>query len=70
MHYEMKRPCKAYLLNFLSPCPFFFYEMASGGLYSLISINNLQSLLIIFVHWTQLSEYWTHDTDYMLFEDI
>ena len=29
--------------------------------------HNSQSLLIIFVHWTQPSEYWTHDTDYMLF---
>ena len=39
--------------------------MASGGLYSLIYIT-IQSLLIIFVHWTQLSEYWTHDTDYIM----
>ena len=28
--------------------------------------HNLQSLLIIFVHWTQLSGYWTHDTNYMV----
>ena len=35
----------------------FFNVMASAGLYSLIYINNSQSQLIIFVQWTQLSEY-------------
>ena len=28
--------------------------------------HNLQSLLIIFVHWTQLSGYWAHDTNYVV----
>ena len=45
---------------------FFKNVMASGGLYSTIHINNSQSLIINFVHWTQLSEHWTHDTDSML----
>ena len=31
-----------------------FYVMALGGLHSLFYINNSQSLLIVFVHWTQL----------------
>ena len=35
----------------------FFIVVASGGLYSTIYINNSQYLIIIFVHWTQLSEY-------------
>ena len=28
--------------------------------------HNSQSLIIIFVYWTQLLEYWSHDTNYML----
>ena len=36
--------------------------MASGGLNYLIYINNLQSSLIIFANWKQLSEHRTHDT--------
>ena len=42
---------------------YFFNVMASGGLYSLIYNlhHNSQSFLItIFVHWTQLLEYWSH----------
>ena len=49
---------------------FIIIVMASGGLYSTIYINNLQSLKIIFVHWTQLSKYWTHGTDYRLLNII
>ena len=43
----------------------FFYVKASGGLCSLILHHNSQSL-IIFVHWTQLLEYWSNDTNYTL----
>ena len=46
-----------------------FFVIAFGGLYSSIYINSLQSQLIIFVYWTQLLEYWTHNgiTCYMLY---
>ena len=37
--------------------------MASSGQYSVIYINNLHSKLIIFVHWRQLLEHGTHDTN-------
>ena len=48
----------------------FFYVLASGGLYFLIYITIHSPLIIIFVHWTQLLEYWSHDTNYVLWNYI
>ena len=48
--------CKSFLVPKFSP-QIFFSVMASGGLYSLILHHNSQSLIIIFVHWTQLLEW-------------
>ena len=46
----------------------FFNLMASGGLYSVIYFNNLQSLINYHcAFWTQFLEHWTHDTDYRLY---
>ena len=42
-----------------------FFNGIRWPLFSYLHINS-KSLLIIFVHLTQLLEYWTHDTDYML----
>ena len=53
-HKEMEQKVK--LLN-AEVHIFFSYVMASGGLYSLILHHNSQSLVIIFVHWTQLLVY-------------
>ena len=40
---------------------FFYNVMASGGLYSFYLHQQFTVLIIIFVHWTQLLEYWTHN---------
>ena len=40
---------------------YLFNVMASGGLYSSIYITIHSPYLIIFVHWTQLLEYWTQN---------
>ena len=45
----------------------FFNVMASGGLFSSVYITIYSPNLIIFSYWTQLSEYCTHVTDYMLY---
>ena len=39
----------------------FFYVMASGGLYSTIYITAYSPYFIVFVHWTQLLKYGTHN---------
>ena len=44
--------------------------MASGGLCSLIYITIYSPYLIIFVYWTQLLGYWTHDMNYMFINYI
>ena len=42
---------------------FFWHQVA---FIILFTSHNSQSLVIIFVHWTQLLEYWSHDPNYML----
>ena len=46
-HKTIQIPSKSLTVNCFK---YFFYVMASGGLYSLIYITNVQSLLNIFVH--------------------
>ena len=66
------RNLRSYFKNFVrrnfSILKIIFFNL-SGIRWPLFSYlhHNSQSLLIIFVHWTQLSEYWKHETDYMFF---
>ena len=46
---------------------FFHLEFFTLRLFNVLCLHhNSQSWIIIFVHWTQLLEYWSYDTNYML----